>query len=151
MERRIAEDRIELTLERKRFSISDTRIEAAGTRRGYLSGTTIDAHNGASGVYQALCEGPVPTAQIKHAFASLWSQQREDLLTQLGHESRVSGVRLRVPMLRDHSLFFVGSTTCRSAASGKFDTHATSTFRRSPAATACWAATQIPMYHAHPF
>jgi hypothetical protein len=103
MERRIAEDRIELTRERERFSMSDARIETAGTRRGYLSGTAVDAHDGASRLHQARCEGPVPTAQIEHPLASLWSQQREDLLAQLRHESRVPGVRLRVPVLRDHS------------------------------------------------
>ncbi len=123
MQRRIAEDGVELVRETEFRAIHYGRDEAALLRRIDLRGARVDPDDVATHLHQRRRQRTVTAAEIEDSLAGLRSQKLQDGHSKLGDEASVFRIALRVPRLRDRhwggSFLRKRSRRCCSCTSGR--------------------------------
>ena len=103
VQRGIAEDGVELTVEGELAEVGDPGIETALERRPDLFGAAVHRAAETAGPAQARGERPVAAAEVEHALTGKWFQQIHDRRTQVRDEARVLVVGVRIPPLGHES------------------------------------------------
>src|SRR5262249_36790991 len=99
VQRRIAEDRVELGVEAELLSVHDAAIQPARTRGGNLSGAAVDPDDVTADCNEPLSERAVTAAEIQDALSCARRKQLDDRRARLGAEAGVSGVPLGTHVL----------------------------------------------------
>jgi hypothetical protein len=80
VERRVAEDGVELVLEAERLPVHDVSVEALGAGGRDLGWAPVHSHDPAAQGHELLREDPVPTAEVEDALPRPGRQQVDDRL-----------------------------------------------------------------------
>ena len=100
VQRRVAEDGVELAGELQRRCIADRRRHAARASRGDLFSTAVEGHDLGAGSGDPLAQHAVTAAEVEDPLTRSGIEQCEHLRAEIGDEARRAGVLRGIPPLR---------------------------------------------------
>ena len=112
MQHRVAEHGVELLVERERLGAAAPRIEPAGARGANLLGAAVDGDDAAAGRDQLFGQRAVAQPRSSTCSPGARGEQFENAGAEIGDETRVPGIRVRVPVLCGHVNGVRGGTVC---------------------------------------